>query len=431
MSARARLLAAALVVWVASRVLLARALELGYGLRLEVAGDVARYEGWSRLIAAGHLPTGDETWQYPPGAAAVMALPRLLARPLGYRQAFVLESLLADAVVVAVLAVAAWRSGRTAGLWAWVLGIAALGPFVLHRFDLVPAALAVAGIAAAARPVLAGLLLTAGGLVKVWPATLLPAVLATWRRLPRLAAGALAAVVVGGLALAATGLLADATDFLRQQRDRGLELESVAATPWLLQHAADPARAAPVLRYGAFEVLAPGVPTVVTVCTLLGLLVAAAAVVAAVRGRPCDRSDTVPLAVATVLGLMVTARVLSAQYLVWPLGIAALGLCQPVLADRARRWLAVTAGLLVVGCALTQWEFPLRFNELLAGEANPAVVLAVRNGLLVIATGAAVAATRAQRRAARPQPRISSTATDSSGASPGLSRPAVSRSTTA
>lgn len=391
----------ALPVWAATRLFMATALDWwGYGHRIELTGDVDRYRGWSDVIAGGRLPVGDQTWQYPPGAAAVMALPRLLDGAVGYHRAFMLEMLLADAAVTAILTLLALRSRRCAGLWLWVLAGVALGPFLLDRFDLAPTALAVAGLAAAGRrPLLGGVLLALGGLVKVWPATVLPAAAGTLRRTLAVAVGAVLALLGGLVTLAATGLLGDATDFLRQQSDRGLEIEAPAATPWMLTHATSHGRLhAPVLRYGAFEVVAPGVSTVVTVCTGLGLLVSVVAVVAAYRGRPADSSDLMPLALATVLGLMVTARVLSAQYLVWAVGIAALALVSGQLARRARMLTAAVGLLLLGSCALTQLEFPLRFSRLLAGDAAATAALIARNALLVLAAALAVGAVTLQRR---------------------------------
>jgi len=42
-------------------------------------GDVVQtYANWLVLFAHGRFPQADARWQYPPGAAAILSLPRLL-----------------------------------------------------------------------------------------------------------------------------------------------------------------------------------------------------------------------------------------------------------------------------------------------------------------------------------------------------------------
>jgi len=385
-------LVTAVAAWALGSVWLFRAVEWGYGFRPDVTYDVVRYHGWSDTIAHGSFPVGDQTWQYPPGAGVVMLLPRLLMSQVGYRVAFELEMVLADAAVMLVLVLAARRSGAVAGVWVWALAGPLLGPFLLHRFDLVPTALAVAGLAAARRrPAVAGVLLAAGGLVKVWPAALALAAAGTVRRLLSVAAGAITLAVAAVVALLGTGTLGSSLDFLHQQRARGLEIEAVAATPWEVWHALSHGRSAPpVLQYGAFQVSAPGVGAAVTACTVASVLVAVAVVVTGLRHRPPDGSDAAALALAVVLCLMVVSRVLSAQYLIWPSGLCALALVQPAERRDRRRLLAV-ALLLLTAAGLTQLLYPLHFGGLLAGAAGATSLLVARNLLLVAATVLAVA----------------------------------------
>ncbi|MFD0330919.1 hypothetical protein ACFQZC_28835 [Streptacidiphilus monticola] len=76
----------------------------------------------------------------------------------------------------------------------------------------------------------------------------------------------------------------------------------------------------------------------------------------------------------------VTSRVLSPQYLIWLLGIAALCLCSPRTTQRT------VALLLVPATVLTLLEFPLFFGELAKVTWWGALLVTARNGLLVAAT---------------------------------------------
>ncbi|HEU4599108.1 MAG TPA: hypothetical protein VFS26_05130, partial [Solirubrobacterales bacterium] len=96
-------------IWLASRALIVA--EVGFWAsshpRLE---DVNNYDVWSHYITGhGAFPGGD-AWQYPPGAALVMLVPRLIA--VGYGEAFVGLMLLVDFVGFVLLARLARREGN-------------------------------------------------------------------------------------------------------------------------------------------------------------------------------------------------------------------------------------------------------------------------------------------------------------------------------
>lgn len=381
-----------LSAWLLSRVLLVAAPHLS-GSRHNTAytGDVRLYARWGRTLAGGHFPVHDPSWQYPPGAGAVLALPELL--PGGYRGAFVTLMLGLDAAVLAVL-IARGRHGSPAGAWVWVVGTTALGPIVLNRFDTAPTLLAVCGLAVAlavpGRPLAAGVLLGLGAVVKVWPAVLLPAT----RDRGRAVVGALIAGLGTLGTLALTGRMSAGLDFLHNQRARGLQIETLAATPYVLARAFGASGVRVVHEYGAFQVIGPGVSLAVTVTGLLGGAVVLTYLLLA-RRRPADLG----LGVAALLAVLVTARVLSPQYLIWALGVVALD----VAGDGSRQ--RGTAVLLVLSAALTQWLYPFSYDGLLHGALGSALLLAARNGLLV---AACVVALRAAPRGSPGPPRRSS-----------------------
>src|SRR5260370_665501 len=142
--------------WVVSRVLLLLWAFQGlpYFSRGAVLGDVVIYHGWADTMVNGSSPAGDPQWQSPPAAALVMLFPKLIAYlGIGYVNSFFLFAVAADFAVFALLLGQADRiAGETgrephlSGVWAWVLGILALGPIVLMRYDVIVTAVAVGGL---------------------------------------------------------------------------------------------------------------------------------------------------------------------------------------------------------------------------------------------------------------------------------------------
>src|SRR5450756_296115 len=224
-----------------------------------VLGDVVLYQGWVRGMTSGHgLPVHDERWQYPPGAAVVLLIAGLEPR---YMWGLVGVVFVADAAVFFALL----RGQSPLGAAVWVVGPSLLGPLTYARFDVVPTAFAVCGLLWGRRPVLAGAALAIGGWVKVWPVLLLGA-LRDRRAVPGALLGAAVASIAVVLALAATGQLGAATAFLAFQQARGLQVESVAATPFMVARAFG-IGPPPVYQYGAMEVATAGWDVAVAVCT--------------------------------------------------------------------------------------------------------------------------------------------------------------------
>src|SRR5262249_15605524 len=108
--------------------------------------DVFLYEGWSDSIAhGGALPTG-ELWQYPPGAAFLMILPRIAMAPKGFGPAFACTMLAFDLIAFVLIAAVSRKQGRDTGVWIWLLGVPALRAVPMLRFDMVGTTLAIAAL---------------------------------------------------------------------------------------------------------------------------------------------------------------------------------------------------------------------------------------------------------------------------------------------
>jgi len=313
--------------------------------------DVGNYEAWSHYLTAHHAMPGGESWQYPPGAAWLMLLPRLW--PGAYGPAFVGLMLLCDLAGLGLLALLGRREGSYRGVWVWLLAMPLLGAFSLLRFDLVPTVIAIGALLVIhRRPGWFGALAGIGAAIKVWPVALL---FGEWdrRRLLRAgltAAGALA-LVVGVSALA----FGDPMSFLDAQGGRGLQEEAVGTLPWQLKAivAGDLPRRA--IQYGAWQIVEPGAGAVATALELLSVAALGAAAawwwlrakaIGAGRAWLGGSSVSRDFVFTVVLLLVVTSRVLSAQYMVWLLGLAAVVLCSKDTRLSRPAWTVVAASAL-------------------------------------------------------------------------------------
>ncbi|MFH8793049.1 glycosyltransferase 87 family protein [Streptomyces sp. NPDC017941] len=361
----------------------------------DVTSDVSFiYQGWYEVLRTGTFPLDDVTWQYPPAAALAVLAPGALPF-LGYPAAFFLLSFAADAVVTVLLGYAAARPGRTPrGVWVWTAGVAALGPTAYARYDLMVTAVAVAALlAGAGRARTMGVLAGVGAAVKVWPVLLLAGV-PRGRAVRRSWTAAVA--TAGGVALLFWAAMPGAFAFLAFQRDRGTEIESLGA---LVLHGARhlgwPGTVQ--LNYGSVEFIGPWVPLVSGLAQGLSVAGLGWLVVWRARAGVWGRATAADAAFTAVLLFTTTSRVISPQYMLWLVGVAAV-----CLSFRDSRMLRPTA-LVLAATLVTFLEFPVWFSHVVASDALGVGLLVVRNGLLVWAT---VLACRELRRGSVPARRV-------------------------
>ena len=379
------------LVWAATRAVL---LAATFGLAEYFLPDVYLYSTWTILLSERQFPVGDAFWQYPPGAGVLFALAGVAGPDpiIG----FVLLAVIADAAILALLVAASLRVHRDRyspaslwGPWAWVIGGAAIGPIMLARFDLFPTLFAVAALLLVPKPWLSGMAAGIGALLKVWPALILLA-------LPRrnLWRGIIAAVAVTALGTLLISAWADGgVSFLGEQGERGLQIESVGAAPFVIAGAFGAPQQV-VLRYGAFEIVMPGAIMIGLAITAIGLGLIGVIALQRLRGRlECVAPGDIALAL--VLVSVATSRVFSPQYSVWIVGVAAAASVDP--RSRLRR---VTI-LLIAMSALTAVLFPWLYGSLLETNWYAVIVQIVRLGLLLVCTATAVTVVLAPALAAR------------------------------
>lgn len=382
-------------------------------------GDVDLYRRWVRLgLEGGTWPVLDDPWVYPAGAL----LPMLAAAATGvtpdapYALTWCALVTALDALAVALLL--RQPHGHAAALW-WLGFLTLLGPVAVGRLDSVVAPLTtVALLLALARPRAATALLTLGAWVKVAPgAAVVPLLLAArrpWREVV-LPGAAVCAAVVG--TVAALGGAPRVASFVLEQETRGLQLEAVAATPWLVaglwSRAVDRVYDRTLV---TFEVQGPGTQATADALGVVLLVAVAAATALLVVCRRRDgarfwqddvlRGDFVVRGTLVLtLVLIVANKVGSPQFVSWlapPVAVAlALG----------RPWWGRTAAALLGVAAATQWVYPWWYGDVVTGWPLATLVLAARNVALVVLLVVAV------RHLVRPPGPAASHAADPGGAS--------------
>lgn len=386
------------VAWVATRALLVWLL---VGPQEWVTGDVSYFDG--SLSALGVAGLDGTLVEYPLPAVAVLGLPWVLAQAVGvdgaYGALLMVAAGLTDLAFTLLLARA--RRGLLPVL-TWLLAVPLLGSTAYARFDLLPGVLCGTAVLLVARhPRTAAAVVAVATGVKLWPALVIPSVLAVAR--PRRAATAVLALT--GLALVGVTVVLAGWDRLLSpltyQSDRGLQIESVLATPAMLSWWLDPTRwSVAYAPSKSYEVTGPAVAGLLDVSTLLTVLLVAALGAAwwwlwLLRDRVTGPT-ALWLALAAVTGFVVTGKVLSPQYLLWLLPAAVAGLA---VADSRllREWTA----LLLLAAGLTQVVFPAYYGEITLGGDRvwlPVLALALRNGImLALLVVAALAAYRGLR----------------------------------
>src|SRR6185312_13543160 len=145
------------------------------------------YNGWSQVFGQGRFPQHDPTWQYPPGAGIVIAVPRLIRSFTGmsYYSAFFLLALASDLIVFLLVVYRCWRTATQTGheradylgAYVYVAAIFMLGPIVFGRYDIAVTMIASVGLAVALRTAAStwrvrGVAIGLGTIVKIWPIAL-------------------------------------------------------------------------------------------------------------------------------------------------------------------------------------------------------------------------------------------------------------------
>ena len=334
--------------------------------------DTPVYQHYGNAIADGKVPYRDFDLEYPPGALPMFALPGL-AEPghdqnvtPGFRRAFQTLMWICGAAALGAMAFVLRAVGRgAASIWA-SLAVAALAPLalgsvILSRFDLWPAAIVAAALAAlvSGRPRLGHALLGLGVAAKLYPGVLIPlAVAFVWKRWGRrealvclgLTAGVTAAIVLPFLALAPGGVWQS----VDVQLGRPLQMESLGAALLLAAHHAFGLDVTGETSHGSQNLAGSGADALAILFTIVQIAVLVWIWTAFARG-PGGRETLVRAAAAALCAFVALGKVLSPQFLIWLIPVV------PLVRGRRGLW---ASGLLLVALVLTQLWFPFRYFRL-------------------------------------------------------------------
>ena len=380
------------VLWVAF--LLAHLLTAwaGWVYPSQPMGDVVLvYEPWaSSALDGGTIVGVTDTWVYPQLALVPMLVAKMLAAPLvpllGVSGAYLIGwaalVVILDAVAFGVLIGRSPSRPRRVAAWFWCAALLLLGPIALYRIDAITVPIAViGGLWLVSRPVVGAALLTVGAWIKIWPGALVLAAVIALRARMRVLFAALAVTAGVVAALLVLGADSEILGFLTEQTGRGLQIEAVAATPFLWLAVTGAARIEYSFEILTFQITAPGVDAVAAVLTPLMavcvLAVAAVGALKAIRGARFTRLFP-PLALALVTLLIVTNKVGSPQFQTWLIAPMILWL----VLDRVRA--RVPAVVVLALCLLTCLVYPIGYDALLRADTLSVAVLTVRNVLLIV-----------------------------------------------
>ena len=347
-------------------------------------GDLSLYDYWAYQVdqGAGIYGLASE-WVYP----ALAFVPIWIAGALNFLSYEIswLFLVFAFNTAAALLLVTPPKRGRlfsgTEASWTLLVALFALGPVAVSRIDSVSAALAIFGLVAVSRKFLtaAATFFTIAGWIKIWPIALFAALVASFQNKLRtiFVAAAISAGVIGvGLVVGGTKVFS----FVFQQQDRGIQIESVFATPWMW-----------LAKFGSAnlffdevvltnQVSGSFVEELASISNLIlfgALAITIFLAVSAVRsGR--NRNEVFALASLTgVLDSIVFNKVGSPQFMIW---------VTAALVALVYFKVQGTKTALVIGTAilfLTQLVYPIFYIGLLGLETFPLVLLTLRNLLLI------------------------------------------------
>jgi hypothetical protein len=358
--------------------------------------DTPVYQEYGDAMVRGEVPYRDFDVEYPPAA-----LPAFLVPALGsdeeYRAIFEVLMLacgfgLLGGVAYSLAALGASTRQLAAGVGLAALAPLALGPLVLTRFDLWPAALVAGALAAlaAGRSRLGLGVLAVAAAAKLWPLVLLPLALVYVGRREggrgsMLALGVFAAVaaaiVVPFAAIAPDGLVESVT----RQTGRPLQIESLGAAILVAGHRLGLYEPAVVSTFGS-QNLSGSLPDVLGTAQTALQVVAVVGVWALFARGDASRERLFAGSAAAVAAFVAFGKVLSPQFLVWLIPFVPL-----VLAP-------LPALVFAVALVLTQLWFPTRYWDYV--ELGPEAWLVLARDLALVGLVGLLVAELSRRRPA-------------------------------
>ena len=331
-------------------------------------GDVDLYNFWAKGLVKGIFPISDSMWQYPPLAGVVFAIPQwVFGNAL---TGFIVFMIFIDLLILITLLLTGLNrdilnSSSTSlhglsGAWFWILWPILMGPLALTRFDVVPTLFALLALIVLSnrtiRPYLSGFLLGVGALVKLWPMLLF--VVYPKKVLKKSSTSFVSTLILMILFISTWSV--GFTNFLNNQTSRGLQVESIAATPFVLAKLFG-ANVEYPFRYGSVEVQALFADDIGLLLNLFTLIVFIFLFIWNYQNK-LNYLNLFDKALVIVMISIALSRVFSPQFWVWVGGLASLALINK------QTKLKKVIVLLSISAFLTQLLYPGQYVQLLSGE---------------------------------------------------------------
>ena len=343
-------------------------LVLPYPEGIWLKGDVDLYNFWSQGLVKGIFPIDDSMWQYPPLAGIVFAIPQWIVG--NSLTGFIAFMAIFDLLILITLLTTGLNRFKTnfittsfhglSGAWFWVLWPIVMGPLTLTRFDVVPTFFALLALIALStknvRPYLSGFLISIGALVKLWPMLLL--FIYPKAVLRKVSASFISTTVLFLLFMSTWSV--GFANFLNNQSSRGLQVESIAASPFVLAKFLGKNVEYP-FQYGSLEVNAQFATQVAFLLNLMTIIVFAIILLLNYQNK-LNYLNLIDKALVIVMISISLSRVFSPQFWVWIGGLAALALINK------ETKLKKVIILLTISAFLTQLIYPGQYIQLLSGD---------------------------------------------------------------
>jgi hypothetical protein len=353
-------------------------------------GDLSLYNYWIYLMQESDPWFGiSQAWVYPALALLPMWLARVIA-PQNFDIGWLLLIFIANTLVILKLNdfKFSFREKisyqKLVAPWFFLAGLVSLGPVALGRIDSFSVVFALLGVIALSKDkiVMAASWFTFGGWIKVWPIAMFVGLMAsTKRHLLAFVAATSASALIFVLALALGGNQS-ILSFATQQQSRGIQIESVIATPWIW----DTKVGGQSNIYFDDQMLTNQVqgPWTDWVSSNSNLIMFGALGITLILGlvmanRGVDWKRVFAFtSLAGTLDLIVFNKVGSPQFMLWLLVPVVAGLMFQI-----RNWNFAIYLVLAIEL-LTQFVYPVSYLGLLSLETSPVVILTLRNILLVV-----------------------------------------------
>ena len=356
-------------------------------------------------ILEGQVPYSDFACEYPPLALLIFIIPALFFRPLStYYIAFATEIFLFDLLAIALIVYISRRlnisTARSLTIYTFFIAIVA-GPIVVQRYDLVPAVLVLAALAAliGGRSNTAWTALALSVMTKLYPLVIAP-LFVIWHIMKRQyrqlvkGVGVFLAVI---FVLAIPWVIIDAQGFwgfISYHLERGLHAESLYGSFVMVGQLLGLTHVECALSYGSYNLISPLANNISVSSFYITAVIFIALYMLfifklhkrqhniASLEAPAVETDAELLRYASlaVIAFLLSSKVFSIQYMIW--------LCPllPLLYIRRSNLMII---LLLIAGVFTLYIYPFNYTPFTHFETLPVIIMASRN-LLLMSIGALI-----------------------------------------